>query len=93
MADDPDTILKKLKKAITATEGGAKAPGAQNLLLLLEHFGGSNYQDFAKAEKAGTIQYGDLKQALAEAIADTFALSASAVKNCSIMKQTSWRRS
>ncbi|OGH81386.1 MAG: tryptophan--tRNA ligase [Candidatus Magasanikbacteria bacterium RIFCSPLOWO2_02_FULL_44_11] len=73
MADDPDTILKKLKKAITATEGGAKAPGAQNLLLLLEHFGGSNYQDFAKAEKAGTIQYGDLKQALAEAIADTFA--------------------
>lgn len=72
LADDPETIAKKLKKAVTATEGGEKAPGVRNLLLLLEQFGGSTYQDFAKAEKVGTIQYGSLKQALADALDATF---------------------
>lgn len=74
LADDPETITKKLKKAVTATEGGVAAPGVQNLLLLLKQFDSTDlYKTFAKAEKDGTIRYGDLKAALAEAISTYFA--------------------
>lgn len=67
-------IEKKLKRAVTATEGGGKAPGVENLLLLLKQFGiKKSYDQFAQAEKDGTILYGDLKTALAKAIADHFA--------------------
>ncbi len=73
MADEPDAILKKLKKAVTATEGGGKAPGAENLLMLLKQFGAeADYKKFAAAEKDGSIQYGELKTALAEAISNYF---------------------
>lgn len=66
-------ITKKLKRAVTATEGGGSAPGVQNLLLLLKQFGAPETQtQFVLAEKNGTIRYGDLKQALARAIADYF---------------------
>ncbi|HAZ28657.1 MAG TPA: tryptophan--tRNA ligase [Candidatus Magasanikbacteria bacterium] len=74
LADEPDVIQKKLSKAVTATEGGGKAPGVDNLLLLLKQFGTEEqYQEFVAAEKKGTIQYGALKSVLAESIADTFA--------------------
>ena len=74
LADDPKTIEAKLKKAVTATEGGGDAPGVENLLSLLKQFGdGATYQQFAQAEKNKTIRYGDLKQALAEALATYFA--------------------
>lgn len=74
IADEPDVIEKKLKRAVTATEGGDLAPGAQNLLLLLKQFGDKNtHAQFAALEKSGTIRYGELKQTLAEAIAKYFA--------------------
>jgi len=74
LADEPEVIQKKLKKAVTATEGGGDNPGAQNLLLLLKEFGDENtYKQFAKAEKDGSIRYGDLKSELSGAIADHFA--------------------
>lgn len=73
LADESDVIEKKLKKAVTATEGGDHAPGAENLLLLLKHFGNANvHKEFVQTEKAGTIQYGQLKQAVAEAISGYF---------------------
>lgn len=74
LADDMELITKKLKKAVTATEGGGKAPGAQNLLLLLQQFSSTTlYKEFVQAEKAGTIRYGDLKIALADALDAYFA--------------------
>lgn len=74
LADDPETILRKLKKAVTATEGGENSPGVQNLLLLLKEFGTTElYEQFSKAEKDKTIRYGDLKKELAEAIGNYFA--------------------
>lgn len=74
MAEEPEVIEAKLKKAVTATEGGAGAPGVQNLLLLLKEFGDTKtHAKFTEDEKNGTIRYGDLKAALAEAISNTFA--------------------
>ena len=74
MADDPKVIEAKLKKAVTATEGGGGSPGAENLLTLLKQFGSAErHKKFVADEKAGTIRYGDLKQELATAIADYFA--------------------
>lgn len=74
MGDEPEVIETKLKKAVTATAGGGKAPGAENLLTLLKQFGDKKiYAEFAAAEKNGTIRYGDLKMELAGAIAKYFA--------------------
>lgn len=74
LADEPDVIEKKLKKAVTATEGGGASPGVDNLLLLLKHFGDQHlYSAYKKAEKDGTIRYGDLKKDLAQALSTFFA--------------------
>ena len=81
LADEPNVIEKKLKKAVTANEGGEGAPGVQNLLLLLKEFsaqGGSVsggeavYNGFVQAEKDKTIRYGDLKKEVASAISEYF---------------------
>jgi len=83
LADEPNVIEKKLKKAVTASEGGGKAPGVENLLMLLKQFstqGGSAsggdgekiYKEFTKAEKDGSIRYGDLKFVLAQSIGNYF---------------------
>jgi len=73
LADEPAVIEKKLKKAVTATEGGGRAPGVESLLLLLKQFASKEvYKEFATAEKKGVIQYGELKKALAEAINHQF---------------------
>ncbi len=74
LADSPEVILKKLKKAVTATEGGAGSPGVENLLGLLKIFGDKKvHAEFVKAEKDGSIRYGDLKSTLAETIGNHFA--------------------
>ncbi|KKS52620.1 MAG: Tryptophan-tRNA ligase [Candidatus Magasanikbacteria bacterium GW2011_GWD2_43_18] len=74
LADEPAVIEKKLKKAVTATEGGEGSPGVENLLLLLQHFGSeSSHQAFVAAEKDGSIRYGDLKKAVGDAISTHFA--------------------
>jgi tryptophanyl-tRNA synthetase len=74
ISDEPKDIENKLKKAVTATSGGGKAPGVENLLTLLKQFGDEKiYKQFVAAEKDKSIRYGDLKQALSEAIAAHFA--------------------
>ncbi len=74
MADEPKTIEAKIKKAVTANEGGGKAPGVENLLMLLKQFGTTElHKQFVQSERAGTIRYGDLKAALAEAVGNYFA--------------------
>ncbi len=72
LADEPEVLLAKLKKAVTATEGG-DAPGVQNLLLLLQKFGtAETHAQFVRAAKDGTIRYGDLKTVVGEAILTQF---------------------
>lgn len=74
LRESPEEIENKLKKAVTATTGGVQAPGVANLLGLLKEFGDKKvYDAFVEAEKDGSIRYGDLKKALAEAIASHFA--------------------
>lgn len=73
LADEPEVLLAKLKKAVTATEPGQKSPGVENLLLLLKNFGSEDvYKNFIKAEKNATIKYGELKQVLAQVIGEHF---------------------
>lgn len=73
LADAPEVLLTKLKKAVTATEGG-DAPGVQNLLLLLQKFGSAEvHAQFVRAAKDGSIRFGDLKTAVGEAIGAHFA--------------------
>lgn len=73
LCETPEEIENKLKKAVTATVGGAVAPGVTNLLGLLKEFGDKTvYNQFVQAEKQGDIRYGDLKKALSEAISSKF---------------------
>ncbi|MFH0857810.1 MAG: tryptophan--tRNA ligase [Candidatus Magasanikbacteria bacterium] len=74
LADEPEVIERKIKKAVTATEGGEKSSGVANLLLLLKQFGTKEqYTLFSQAEKDGSIRYGDLKKALIEVLSLHFA--------------------
>ncbi|MFA7314399.1 MAG: tryptophan--tRNA ligase [Candidatus Magasanikbacteria bacterium] len=73
LADEPEVIFAKLKKAVTATESGEKSPGVENLFLLLKNFAGKAvYNKFAEAQKNGTIKYGELKEKLAQSISEYF---------------------
>ncbi len=74
LADEPETIEKKLKKAVTASEAGASSPGVNNLLSLLNHFGEQSlFNAYTKAEKEGSIRYGDLKKDLTLVLSNYFA--------------------
>lgn len=74
LADEPEVIEAKLKKAVTASVGGKGAPGVKNLLELLKEFGDKKlHSQFESAEADGTIRYGDLKTEIAKSIAAYFA--------------------
>jgi len=74
LADEPEVIEKKLKKAVTASEGGSGSPGAENLITLLKEFGATDlHNQYSAAEQDGSIRYGDLKADLAKVISDHFA--------------------
>ncbi len=73
LCDEPDVIEKKIKKAVTATVGGHGSPGVANLLLLLKNFGSKDtHGRFVSQEKNSTIQYGELKTVVTEAIVEYF---------------------
>jgi tryptophanyl-tRNA synthetase len=72
--DEPKEILRKLKKAVTASEPGKKSPGVENLFTLLEHFGTQEQiAHFRDLQRNETLKFSDLKEALAEDIGDYFA--------------------
>lgn len=72
--DEPENIFKKLKGAVTATEGGSTSPGVENLLLLLEHFGSAEQnKTFRQQHGEGTLKFSELKETLAGDIAHHFA--------------------
>ncbi len=74
LCDEPKVIQAKLARAVTATTGGGKNPGVENLFVLLRTFSPPNVvADFEAAEKNGTIRYADLKTQLANDIAEHFA--------------------
>jgi len=71
--DEPDVIKSKLTKAVTDT-GDGKGVGAQNLLDLVAIFSGKNVHDkFVSDSKSGNLKYSELKQKLADDIAEYFA--------------------
>ncbi len=72
--DEPKEILRKLKKAVTATEAGKKSPGVENLFILLEHFGTQQQISyFRDQQRAETIKFSELKETLAQDISEYFA--------------------
>ncbi len=73
MDDEPKEIMRKLKKAVTATEGGKKSPGVENLFLLLEHFGTKEQTDYFRGQqKNDSLKFSELKEILARDIGNYF---------------------
>jgi len=73
--DEPDIIQEKLKRSVTGTGTEEILPaGAQNLMTLLEEFGKPEQVNHFKDQlKNKNIRYSELKETLAQAIADYFA--------------------
>ena len=73
MDDSPAEILRKLKKAVTASDAGKKSAGVENLFLLLEHFGPKEHITyFRDAQRENTLKFSELKETLAKDIAEYF---------------------
>jgi tryptophanyl-tRNA synthetase len=70
LADDDDTIRKKISKAKTESGSGGSMPeSVANLFLLLGLVSAPDIvQKFEADFRAGTIRYGDMKKELAEAM-------------------------
>lgn len=76
LADTPDEIRAKVRKAVTATAApeGVMPPGVLNLLGLLAEFGPADeVNKFRKQYDAGAIRYSELKDAVADHIITYFA--------------------
>ena len=72
--DEPEEIMRKLKKAVTASEPGKKSPGVENLFFLLEHFGTQEeIQFFRDQQRKDSLKFSELKETLAKEIASYFA--------------------
>ena len=68
LSDSPEIIEKKIKKAVTDS-GKGKAPGAENLMMLLKSFADKGtFKQFVEAGKKGEVRYGDLKKAVSDSI-------------------------
>lgn len=73
LADSPETIKAKLKKAVTATDSKNESPGVDNLMLMLKHFGkDEQIKYFKEAREKNTLQFSELKETLASEISETF---------------------
>jgi tryptophanyl-tRNA synthetase len=69
--EDPDSIKKKLRKAVTdAGTTGDIGPGARNLITILDVIDPELAAEFEADAEKGQIRYGDLKSQLAEKLAD-----------------------
>jgi tryptophanyl-tRNA synthetase len=71
--DSPAEIKRKLKKAVTATDGKNKSAGVDNLLFLLREFGTKDQiKYFENGVQDNSIKYSELKETLAGDIAKYF---------------------
>ena len=76
LADSPDEIHAKVRKAVTATAApeGVMPAGVANLFELFAEFGPADeVQQFQKQYKDGSIRYSELKDAVADHIIAYFA--------------------
>ncbi len=74
LSDSPAEIQKKLRKAVTATDANGRSKGVDNLFSLLREFGTKEQiQFFEDAYRNNTIKFSELKDILAEDIANYFA--------------------
>lgn len=74
IADSPEEIKRKLKKAVTASDTSGKSAGVENLFGLLKEFGTKEQQQyFEAAYQDGSIRFAELKDTLAENIINYFA--------------------
>jgi tryptophanyl-tRNA synthetase len=72
ISDEPAEIERKLKKAVTASEG-ATSPGVENLMQLLGFFApDSEVKQFQASVADGSIKYSELKMAIAGHIGEHF---------------------
>jgi tryptophanyl-tRNA synthetase len=72
--DEPKEIMRKIKKAVTASEPGKKSPGVENLFFLLENFGTLEQVNFFReAQRNDNLKFSELKETLAKEIAEYFA--------------------
>ncbi|MFH1170980.1 MAG: tryptophan--tRNA ligase [bacterium] len=74
LTDAPSVIGQKLAKAVTATTGGRKNPGVENLFTIMREVSDAKtVARFEEQERGGTIKYADLKKRLAADLAEHFA--------------------
>ncbi len=74
LSDSPAEIQKKLRKAVTASTTKGTSKGVENLFVLLREFGTKEQiQFFENAHLDGTIKFSELKDIIAENIANHFA--------------------
>ncbi|MFA6511687.1 MAG: tryptophan--tRNA ligase [Patescibacteria group bacterium] len=76
LSDEPSMIEKKIKAMPSATAGGGSVmtPGVENIFALMREFiDVATVEQYIEQERKGTIQYGEVKRVLAEAIADSLA--------------------
>jgi tryptophanyl-tRNA synthetase len=70
--DAPEVIRKQIKSAVTdsgETPSGELSPGVNNLLMILKASGGVELAQYMTEEaKSGTLQYGRLKEAVADQV-------------------------
>ena len=69
LSDSPETIKKKIARAVTDAGGQTMSPGVKNLFTLLEHLAGKSvYNRLRKDFDSGNLKYSELKEELAEAV-------------------------
>jgi tryptophanyl-tRNA synthetase len=68
LSDNPKTIQKKVRSAVTETETGGKSPGVLNLLSILEAFDENIAKQFILENQKKTLKYKDLKEILSNTI-------------------------
>lgn len=75
LTDEPDVILQKVSKAVTATSGGKKMdPGVENLFTIMREVSpAETVQRFEEQQKGGSIRYAELKKQLANNLAEHLA--------------------
>ncbi|OIN91484.1 tryptophan--tRNA ligase [Candidatus Collierbacteria bacterium CG1_02_44_10] len=68
LTDDEGAIRKKIRSAVTDTNGNADSPGIRNLFAILEALDNSVAQGFQDEQKRGTLKYSDLKDVASNTI-------------------------
>jgi len=71
LTDSDAEMRKRIMRAVTdaGPETGLMSPGVENLFVLLEAFGASDaHRGFMEQYEAGTLRYGELKPAVADAV-------------------------